>query len=205
MSWPGARALQAGASGVGPRGPLCAGPGRPARPRSTTSGSSPRSRAQYRGRGPPCCSGRAREQARRRVSSSAPAPTILLLRHGLGRRTDPAYHPRTLQHYPRSTGRRTPADRTTPSWRPEPPVPAAPDPMLGGAPPGQGTARRHGTTTLRAQAGAPRDASDRRRWPLRERAPRDQPPAGSPHTSGAALCPAPHRRLLGDGARSRRW
>ena len=112
----------------------CVGRDRPGRPRSRTSGSSPRCPTTRRGRGPPCWSGRAHVPARRRVSSSARAPTVLLVRSGANRVTGPTHHPRTHGHRPRRTARRSPpagARRSVRAGGTTPPRRAAPCPTPG--------------------------------------------------------------------------
>ena len=126
-----------------------AGRGRLGRPRSRTNGSSPRCPGPRRGPGPPCSLGRALVPARRRVSSSARAPTVLLVRSGAGRVTGPTHHPRTHGHrlgrtthcFPREYGGarpiRAPLRHATPGGTPV------------DAPPGRDTPPSPGTATHR--------------------------------------------------------
>ena len=96
---PRRRAPRGRRHGAGPRRLPYDGRGRLGRPRSRTSGSSPRSPTTRRGRAPLCWSDRALWPARRRESSSAPAPTFLALPAAV-HCDDQAYHPRTPRPKP---------------------------------------------------------------------------------------------------------
>jgi len=175
-SWPGP-APRAGRPDGAPRRRPCGGPGRPVRPRSTRSGSSPRCPEKGRGRAPPCWSDRAHGPIRRRGSSS---PTLLsVLRVSGPHAGDRALHPRTSGP-PLLSGGRWPArappgprpapcphrrgrgGRATDQWRRRRRVPGGRGRRPGDGPPGPGRPATPGTARRRVQGrSAPPPASRR--------------------------------------------
>ncbi len=167
----------------------CAARGRLGRPRSRRSGSSPRCPTPGRGRGPPCWSGRAHVPARRRVSSSARAPTVLLVRSGAGRETGSTHHPRTHGHRLRRTAHRFPAAYG--GVRPLRALlrRATTGPVPGDAPPPRGIPGSPGTTMPHGRC---RDRSPGLGRRPSTPGPAGPPPrsAGSRHKYGGGLCGA---------------
>jgi hypothetical protein len=189
-SWPGPasgrRAPREKRRDEVPRCRPCAERGRPGHLRSRTNGSSPRCPTPGRGRGPPCSLGRAHVPARRRVSSSARAPTVLLVRSGANRVTGPTHHLRTPGHRLRRTMRCFPA-----AYGGVAPLRArlryaGTSPMPGGAPLARGIPGSLGTTTPHVPSPDPR-AALRRFPPTVGSIPPPPPSAGSRRRCGGGL------------------